>query len=356
MLLTNSMDIIHSDFRKGVVKLRVNDMDDLWYLSHIIDTGDLVKGKTTRKIKIGDGENAKTVKKTLTLKVEVEKVEFHKFSDILRVSGKVKSGPEDIPSGSYHTISLEKNSEFVLEKIKWLKYQKDKLTEAAEKKHHFLICVFDREEAVFALSKMYGYDVLLKLEGDVARKRKKVEVRTDFYDEIIKLLKDYEKRYSPESIILASPAFFKEDLMKKVEGDLKKKIVLSTCGSVSNNAIDEVLKRPELQQALKKSRTREEELLVEELLAEIHKEGVAVYGFEQVAKAVEAGAVIKLLVGDFLIQELRQQEDYEKLDLLMKQVDNLKGEIFIISDEHEGGKKLKGLGGVAALLRYKLEW
>jgi len=230
------------------------------------------------------------------------------------------------------------------------------LTEAAEKKHHFLICVFDREEAVFALSKMYGYDVLLKLEGDVARKRKKVEVRTDFYDEIIKLLKDYEKRYSPESIILASPAFFKEDLMKKVEGDLKKKIVLSTCGSVSNNAIDEVLKRPELQQALKKSRTREEELLVEELLAEIHKEGVAVYGFEQVAKAVEAGAVIKLLVGDFLIQELRQQEDYEKLDLLMKQVDNLKGEIFIISDEHEGGKKLKGLGGVAALLRYKLEW
>ena len=69
MLLTNSMDIIHSDFRKGVVKLRVNDMDDLWYLSHIIDTGDLVKGKTTRKIKIGDGENAKTVKKTLTLKV-----------------------------------------------------------------------------------------------------------------------------------------------------------------------------------------------------------------------------------------------------------------------------------------------
>ena len=40
------MDILKSDFRKGVVKLRVNDLDDLWYLSHIIDTGDLVKGKS----------------------------------------------------------------------------------------------------------------------------------------------------------------------------------------------------------------------------------------------------------------------------------------------------------------------
>lgn len=351
------MDIIHSDFRKGIVKLRVNDLDDLWYLSHIIDAGDIVKGKTTRKIKIGEGENAKTVKKTITLKVEVEKVEFHKFSDLLRVNGKVMEGPEDIPNGSYHTISLEEKSEFVLEKIKWLKYQREKLEDAAEKKHSFLICVFDREEAIFALSKMYGFDILLKLEGDVARKRKQVTVKKDFYDEIIKLMKDYETRYSPESIIVASPAFFKDDLMKKiVDKDFKKKIVISTCGSVSENAIDEVLKRPELQEALKKSRTREEELLIEELLSEIHKEGLAAYGFEQVANAVMAGAVIKLLVGDFLIQELRQKDDYEKLDNLMKQVDNSKGEIYIISDEHEGGKKLKGLGGVGALLRYKLEW
>ena len=171
------------------------------------------------------------------------------------------------------------------------------------------------------------------------------------------MLKDYEKRYSPESVIIASPAFFKDDLMKKIDDkEFKKKIVLSTCGSVSENAVDEVLKRPELKEALKKSRTREEELLVEELLSEIHKEGLAVYGFSEVQKAIEAGAVIKLLVGDFLIRELRQEEDYEKLDLLMKQVDNLKGEIFIISDDHAGGKNLKGLGGIAALLRYKLEW
>jgi len=332
----------------------VHDLDDLWYLSHIIDAGDFVKGKTTRKIKIGK-EEKKVAKKTVTLKVEVEKVEFHKYGDTLRVNGKVVEGPEDIPRGSYHTISLEEGSEFVLEKDKWLSYQKKKLEEAAEKKYNFLICVFDREEAILALSKKYGYDVLLSLKGEVARKRKKVDVRKDFYAEVIKALDDYEKRHKPESIILASPAFFKDDLMKKIDDkELKKKIVLATCGSVSENAIDEVLKKPELQNALKKSRIREEELLVEELLVEINKDGLAAYGFKEVTKAVEAGAVTKILVGDYLIQELRREDEYEKLDELMKQVDLLKGEVHIISTEHEGGKKLKGLGGIAALLRYKV--
>ncbi|MBR9682992.1 mRNA surveillance protein pelota [Candidatus Woesearchaeota archaeon] len=348
------MDIVHSDFKKGKVKLRIHDMDDLWYLSHIIDVGDFVKGKTTRKMKVGK-EETKMVKKTITLKIEVEKVEFHKYGDSLRVNGKVVEGPDDIPRGSYHTISLEEGSEFVLEKKEWLSYQKKKLEEAAEKKFNFLICVFDREEAILALSKKYGYDVLLTLKGDVARKRKKVDVKKDFYTEIITALGEYEKRYAPESIILASPAFFKDDLMKKLnDKELKKKIVLATCGSVSENAIDEVLKKPELQNALKKSRVREEELLVEELLVEITKDGLVAYGFKEVTVAVEAGAVIKLLVGDYLIQELRQDEDYEKLDNLMKQVDSSKGEVHIISSDHDGGKKLKGLGGIGALLRYKL--
>lgn len=351
------MEIIHSDFRKGVVKLRVNDLDDLWYLSHIIDEGDSVKGKTTRKIRLGEGEKAKTVKKTVTLKISVEKVEFHKYGDILRVSGKVSEGQEEIPKGSHHTISLEEGSELVLEKKRWLDYQRRKLEEAAEKKYSFLICVFDREEAVFALSKGYGYEILLELKGEAAKKRKEIEVKKDFYEEIVKVLEEYSRRYQPESLVVASPAFFKDDLMKKIEDkELKKKIVLAACSSVGGNAIEEVLKRPELQEALKKSRVREEELLVEELLLEVKKEGLVAYGFDEVARAVEAGAVSKLLVGDYLIQEARRKGDYACLDGLMKRVELLKGEVHIISSEHEGGKKLKGLGGIGARLRYRLDW
>ena len=52
------MQVIHLDVRKGEAKLKVQQMDDLWYLSHIIDIGDSVSGQTLRKIKIGGGEGA----------------------------------------------------------------------------------------------------------------------------------------------------------------------------------------------------------------------------------------------------------------------------------------------------------
>ena len=45
---------------------------------------------------------------------------------------------------------------------------------------------------------------------------------------------------------------------------------------------------------------------------------------------------------------------YNELDEKMKQVDSLQGEIHIVSSEQEAGKKLDGLGGIAAILRYKL--
>jgi protein pelota len=40
----------------------------------------------------------------------------------------------------------------------------------------------------------------------------------------------------------------------------------------------------------------------------------------------------------------------------MKTAEQTKAEIYIISSEHEGGKKLDGLGGMGAILRYKLNY
>jgi len=104
------------------------------------------------------------------------------------------------------------------------------------------------------------------------------------------------------------------------------------------------------------SRTRKEKLLMDELLNEINKNNLAVYGFEEVKKAITAGAISKLLITDDFIQQKREEGYYLELDELMKKIDHLQGEINIISSQQESGQKLDGLGGVAALLRYKLKW
>lgn len=353
------MKIIHSDFKKGQVKVKIETLDDLWYLSHLIDSQDHVKGKTLRKIKktSQDERTQKVTRKPVFLQIQVEKIEFSPHANILRIGGKITQGPDDLPKGSYHTFNIEENTEITIEKENWLSYQKQKLEESTEKKFLFLICLFDREDAIIALSKHYGYQILAEIHGEVPKKEERALTKGNFYQEIIQVLKEYNQRYTPENIILASPAFYKEDVFKLIsEEKLKKKIVLATCSSAKESALNEVLKRPELQQALKKSHLAEETKLIEELLSQISKNHLAAYGYRETKKAVEAGAVEKLLVLDTLIQEYRQQEKYDKLDFLMKTTDQTKGTVHIISSEHEAGQKLKGLGGIAALLRFKLEW
>jgi len=37
-------------------------------------------------------------------------------------------------------------------------------------------------------------------------------------------------------------------------------------------------------------------------------------------------------------------------------VDKTKGDVFIISEEHDAGKKFQGLGGIGGILRYRLNY
>ncbi|MBW2972328.1 mRNA surveillance protein pelota [Candidatus Woesearchaeota archaeon] len=345
-------------FRKNEAKLLVENLDDLWYLSNIIDVGDSVEGRTFRKIKMGgeDERSQKIVKKPVFLKIDVEKVEFHRYSDALRVSGKVLEGKEDIPKGSYHTFNVEEGTTLTLVKPEWLKYQRQRLDEASkEKKPDTLICVFDREEAYIALMKKYGFDVVAELKGEVAKKDESKHSLKNFYEEIIKSLQEYVKRHEIKHIILASPAFWKEELMKSLKDkELKDMMVMATCSSCDKGAVNEVLKRPEVQTVLQQDRIAKEINLVEELLSEISKQGAAAYGVDETDTAAQAGAVKTLLVTDGFIQKLRQEEKFNRVNDIMKSADRGGADIRIVSSEHDGGKKLDGLGGIGAILRYKM--
>ena len=354
------MKIIHSDVKKGIFKVKIENLDDLWYLNQIIEKSDLVKAKTLRKIKIGQEtqRKRKIVKKSVFLLLQVDKVEFSKTSNILRISGLIKEGPEDIPLDSHHTFNVEENSIITITKQKWLRFQIDKLNEASKAATaKILICVHDREEVYFALMKKYGYKLLANIKGTVTKKADIKQKESNFYKEILKQLLEYNERYNLSKIIIASPAFWKEELMKELSDEnLKEKIILATCSSVGENAINEVLKRPETENALKQDRIAHEFKNVEELFTEISKNNLAAYGLKETKNSAEAGAIKILLITDKFIQEKRMEDKYEPIENMMKIVDSTKGVILIISSDHEAGKKLDGLGGIAAILRYKLDY
>jgi protein pelota len=353
------MKIIFKDLKKGNIKVQAENLEDLWYLSHIIDVNDIVSGKTFRKIKIGQEPNVKVIKKQLFLKIEVEKVELHKFSNSLRVSGKVVEGTDDVGKGSHHTFDVKEGTVISIHKNKWYSYQIEKLNEAVEeKKVKVLICVLDRENASFALMKNLGFEMLTKIESDLRKKRDEgKETRSNYFSDIVKIIKEYVDRYDIEDVIIASPAFWKEEVLKELKksaNGLKAKITLATCNATGKNGVAEVLKREEVKTVIAQGRAMEEVRLVDRLLEEIAKDGNVAYGIKDVESASEAGAVEVLLVLDELIHEYKTDNKYEQLDRIMKNVDNSKGKVMIVAANHEGGNKLKGLGGIAALLRYKL--
>ena len=352
------MKLLSSDWKQGQVTLQIETPDDLWYLSHLIDVGDTLSGKTFRKIKIGSAVEGSTqaTKKTVFLILRVEKIEY--TPEVVRALGPVLEGIEDVPKGSYHSFSLEIGSRITIKKSEWLSYQRKKLHEACEATSPVIrIVVHDREEAYFALMKKYGYEILSSVKGDVAKKEKHHIAGSSFYQDVLGHVEGYDSKYHPATIIIASPAFFKEDLMKQCKSpELRKKILLATCNHVGKTSFDEVLKRDETKQALAQDRINKELKLVDQLLTEIAKENLAVYGLKETQQAADAGAIATLLVTYAYIQELREKNAYTILDKVMKSVDSHKGEIHIINAEHEGGKKLHGLGGIGGILRYRLSY
>lgn len=336
--------------------VKVNNPEDLWFLNQVIDVGDLIKGKTERKIKIGGGaEDRKqaVVKKTIFIEIKAEKKEFHKYSDNLRIGGIITQGPEDVPKGSHHTFDIAPGGIITIQKKEWLNYQLEKLKEATEAiKTKIILLIFDREEAIFAMLKNQGYEILTKIKGDVAKKGFETGGK-DFYKELIGKIGEYNKRFEPQSIIVASPSFWKEYLMKEMPPELKEKITLATCSEVDESAINEVLQRPELLKVLEHDRAAKEWSMVESVLKAIAG-NEACYGLKECKEKTEIGAVKELLVSYAFINKAREDGKHFEVEKVMKLAEQTGASVHILSTE-EAEQKLNGLGGIAGILRWKME-
>ncbi len=351
------MKIIYNDWKSGELKVQAESKDDLWVLSQIIGPGDRVIGKSTRKVKLG-GSDAKeaVVKRTVTLEIEAEKLDYS--AEMLRIQGIVREGPEDVPKGSHHTVEVEENTIVKIIKKKWMKYQIDRIEDATKERAAVIICILDRGEAGFALLKPYGFEWLSEFEGEVSKKGVEDKKESKFYEEAALMLADYSKRHKAERIVVASPAFWKDELLavlKKKYSDVAKKVVLATCNTTGTEGVNEVLKRPEIKTALLQQRAAKEINAVDELMKAISKDNAA-YGLKDVKEAAVSGAISVLLITDKLIEKSKAKGSFAEIDEIMRMVDNSKGEIVIVSSSHEGGKELDGLGGIGALLRYKVKY
>jgi protein pelota len=346
------MQIIKKDIKHGEIIIKITEQEDLWHLSHVIVKGDVIKGKTERKIKVGNDENAKVVRKQIYLVLENEKTEYEPENNSLRILGIIKEGPDDVPLGSHHSFNLEEGTVITIVKQKWAKYEIDRLYEAEKPKTVSLLVVFDRENAILAYLTGKGYRKIAELKGDVQKKADDKKNNYDFYEEICKKIEECEKRDTIHNIIIASPAFWKDYLLIKMSDELRKKTISATISDVSESAINELMKRPELTKTLTDNRTAQELREIDDLLKNI-RDDKAFYGFEDSKNKIFLGTAEKVIVSENFLKKMKEKENYTEIDSLLMTAEDMNAKIIILTNS-ESCKKLDSLGGIAGITRWKI--
>ncbi len=347
------MKILHQDTRKGLIKLRIDNLDDLWHLKNIVAPGDVVSSLTYRREETQSDKlrSERGEKKPMWLDIEVEKVEFHEFTDRLRVLGTIVAGPQDL--GSYHTLNLTEGDEVSIKKEEWQNHELDRLKDAVEESEKPVITfvALEQNDITIAIMRQYGVKEMAHLSPNMGGKMYDGERMTmdELFEEVIKVLRTIIEPGDP--VVILGPGFTKEDFFEyakrnKPEMVSNSEVIPTGVGGLTG--IHEVLKSGRERSVLEGHRVSFECNLVEDVLTEIKKDGAYAYGDDSIEKAIKVGAVEKLLILDTRVRE-------EKGEKMMKQAEQLGGDVIVIGSSHEGGEKLKALGGVAGLLRYKIE-
>lgn len=353
------MKITFQDTKQGVMDLVPETLDDLWHISHIIEKGDIISSKTTRRIQDTTGDKLRSdrgIKKTFFIGIKVESVSFHMFTGKLRATGSIVSGPEDlVPLGSHHTLEIKLNVSVKIKKEHWSRYVLNRVKQAVEssKKLSAIIVSIEDDVADFGLVRQFGIEYYGPIIGNISGKRiidKNREKNIDeFYQKIVDGLKKFD---DIQNIIIVGPGFTKNsfyDFLEDKYSDLAKISLVETTGAGGRVGIHEVLKKGVVEKLTSENRVAKEIAAMEKILEEISKtSNMVVYGKKETVDAANAGAIKKLLVLDKLVR-------IEKLEKTMNLVENMGGEVMVISSEHDGGKQLESLGGLAALLRYPIK-
>lgn len=354
------MKILFRDLKHGVIKLRVENLDDLWYLSGIIKENDKVKTKTERRIKAkNDVIREKSIRETITLTIKVDNIDFSSDSKALKISGTILEGPEDLISlGSYHTFNIQEGSILKIKKEKFSEIELQRLNDAekATLRPKILILAIDEGEATLGLVResKVEYVELSKSIGGKYDIKGRSERKGKFYKELGNfILGFFDKENNISGIIISGSGFEPENFYKfffENYKNLKEKTFLEKSASSGRLAIKEVIQKPIMKKISENINSAREVQEVNKLLEEIGRNsGLGCYGVKEIETAAEIGAIELLLISDNFF--LKNREFIEKI---IENVKNKRGLFHLINHKNEPGQQLEALGGIAGILRFKI--
>ncbi len=350
------MRVVHKDLKHGKIKLVVETLDDLWHLQQLVEPNDIATAQTWRREQeVGDRLRPERLKKLrVTLSIRVEGIEFHKHANRLRLLGTILSGPD---VGKHHSFSLELGSALAITK-NWRPDHLNRIKEAvrASRRPRVLLVALDDVSADFALVRQYGLDEIGMISQARMGKRYDVEREADerkFFQKLAAAMNDIISRENVRAAIVAGPGFTKDtfvNFLREKHPELISKVIHDNVSSGGRAGLYEIVRRGLVERVSRDNRVSFETSLVERLMMEIAKSGPATYGEADVKRAASLGAVENLLIADETLRRNRAG-----VEGVLEQVRRTRGQVTVVSTDHDAGKQLLALGGVAALLRFKAQ-
>lgn len=329
---------------RGEIRVLPESIDDLWHLKHILSPGDLVFATTFRSVDTASDKirPEKAEKRPVRLGIRVERIEFSEHGARLRISGIIEQG---VDTGAYHTVNLETGYEISVIRF-WRPIDLERIDRAVKSSVFGVIHILTIEEGEAELFRIrqFGPESVLTLSSG-SGKGAEADNRTGFFEAVQKSIDDVTG-----ALVIAGPGFIKDDFVRFARnrncGPVSRAIVVET-RRIGRGAVQEVIGAGALEKLMGDLQLAREVRLMEEVLVRIAKDGAVAYGEREVVTAIGYGAVEEVLLADTRLRDA-------KIMKIVEDAEKMQAKIVVLSTEFEPGERLEALGGIAALLRYKV--
>ncbi len=351
------MYVVRVDAVKRKVELVPESSLDLINLFRLVKPGDIVYSKTSRELKKERASGRMDSERIqVTLGIEVESKAADPLMRRIRLSGRIVYESRDLDLiGKHHTLTIYPGNPLKIESQRDFERLRSFAKSYEGKKESMVICVSLDDEDL-AVAEFSSRGVKIAYSKSLPRADKSIQWGEQelerFFDEVVEVIKGL-----PETgILLIGPRIFVERFLaylRRREKDLLNRVTGSLNISIGGEAgIREALRSSAIPEYLRELKPFRDMMEVENFIRVMSgdPERVAI-GLDEVYEAWSIGAVERILVAESYLWENLENERLEKL---LEQAERGGLELHVLVDGLEASEKIAGLGGIVALLRYKM--
>ena len=334
------------ELRKSFGEIRVipESLDDLWHLEHLVRPGDLVYATTFRSPEAATDKirPEKLEKRPVRLGVRVEKVEFHRNANRLRISGLIEEG---VDAGFYHSINIDTGYDLSIIR-KWNERDLERLSRAEKAGTGVTVHILSLEEGEAELFRIRQFGPEKVAECIAGSGKREGGGRSAFFGTVAGILDE-----TTGPVVIAGPGFVKDEFfefLKTTHPQVAERSIRAETRRIGRGAVQDAIAQGVLQRITEDLQLEREVKYMEEFLRRIGTDGTAAYGIAEVERSIEWGATKTILVTDTMLRTGGVEE-------LLERAEGMGAEIVVFSTDFDPGAQLESLGGIAALLRFAIE-